>query len=252
MYALSAVDPALQRALDPRPGQRVLDFGCGIGEPAISIAAGVAPRGSVLGVDLSSSMLGIARRRARERGVRNVRFQTADISRFRRRGPAFHAAVSRYGLPFVDDVESALRAVRDALGTRGRLALAVWGPAEKNDGYRIRQEAVRPFRKGQEPDPAEGPHPLRFGDPSRLEASLGRTGFTSIERKGVRVVSVYPTADTFAEATLDTSLFELASRLSSRDRSRLRERLARGVRAYRQGSSVRLPGFAWVISARRK
>ena len=31
---LSAVDPVLLRALDLKPGQRILDFGSGTGEPA--------------------------------------------------------------------------------------------------------------------------------------------------------------------------------------------------------------------------
>jgi len=46
LHSLAAVDPALLRALALRPGQRVLDFGCGSGEPALAIAELVSPRGS--------------------------------------------------------------------------------------------------------------------------------------------------------------------------------------------------------------
>ena len=50
--------------LDPRPGERVLDLGCGAGE----LAAAIAARGaSVLGLDGSPAMIDAARGRADER-----------------------------------------------------------------------------------------------------------------------------------------------------------------------------------------
>ncbi|BCB73875.1 hypothetical protein GCM10022251_13000 [Phytohabitans flavus] len=53
-----------QRALDPRPGQRVLDAGCGLGEVARDLAAAVAPGGEAVGVDASAVAIATATERA--------------------------------------------------------------------------------------------------------------------------------------------------------------------------------------------
>src|SRR5215207_4897821 len=57
--------------------ERVLDVGCGTGQTTRD-AARVARVGSALGVDLSAAMLAVARRRATEEGVTNIRFEQAD------------------------------------------------------------------------------------------------------------------------------------------------------------------------------
>ena len=49
--------------LEPRPGARLLDAGCGTGDDALALAGLVAPGGRVTGVDLSAEMVAEARRR---------------------------------------------------------------------------------------------------------------------------------------------------------------------------------------------
>jgi ubiquinone/menaquinone biosynthesis C-methylase UbiE len=63
------VRAAAQRALDPRPGQRLLDAGCGLGEVARDLAAAVAPGGQVVGVDASAAAVAVATERAGDSGV---------------------------------------------------------------------------------------------------------------------------------------------------------------------------------------
>jgi cyclopropane-fatty-acyl-phospholipid synthase len=63
--------------LDLKPGQRVLDIGCGWGGMALYMAA--AAEVEVLGITLSTEQLELARQRARERGLDNrVRFELMD------------------------------------------------------------------------------------------------------------------------------------------------------------------------------
>jgi ubiquinone/menaquinone biosynthesis C-methylase UbiE len=57
------VRAAAERALDPRPGQRLLDAGCGVGEVARDLAAAVAPGGAVVGVDASAAAIAVATER---------------------------------------------------------------------------------------------------------------------------------------------------------------------------------------------
>jgi cyclopropane-fatty-acyl-phospholipid synthase len=63
--------------LDLKPGQRVLDIGCGWGGMALYLAA--VAEVEVLGVTLSTEQLALARQRAVERGLDNrVRFELMD------------------------------------------------------------------------------------------------------------------------------------------------------------------------------
>jgi len=67
--------PLSERMLDLarfEPGMRVLDLATGRGEPAIPAARRVGSGGSVLGIDISASMLAIAGLRAHEEGVTNL------------------------------------------------------------------------------------------------------------------------------------------------------------------------------------
>ena len=55
-----------------RPGERVVDVGCGAGIDSLIAAKKVAPDGQVVGVDMTPSMLKKARRAAEEAGLANV------------------------------------------------------------------------------------------------------------------------------------------------------------------------------------
>lgn len=69
-----------------KPGMKVLDCGCGPGSVTLGLAAVVAP-GEVIGTDLEDSQLELGSNAADQRGLTNVRFETATI----------------YELPFEDE-----------------------------------------------------------------------------------------------------------------------------------------------------
>jgi ubiquinone/menaquinone biosynthesis C-methylase UbiE len=69
---------ALVELAGPRPGMKVLDLARGTGEPAISLATRVGRAGQVTALDLSADLREIARKRAEERGLKNLTTQEAD------------------------------------------------------------------------------------------------------------------------------------------------------------------------------
>jgi ubiquinone/menaquinone biosynthesis C-methylase UbiE len=115
------------RLAPPRPGQRVLDIGCGFGDTTQRIAGLVGATGEVLGVDAAPRFIDTASQGAREAGVGNVRFAVADIetTAFAER---FDLAFSRMGTMFFANPVAALRNVRKALVPGGGLVMVVWRP----------------------------------------------------------------------------------------------------------------------------
>lgn len=65
--------------LGAKPGSRILEVGCGLGDDAAALAARVAPGGSVLAIDGSRAMVDAARRR--HDGTAGLTFDVADATR---------------------------------------------------------------------------------------------------------------------------------------------------------------------------
>jgi ubiquinone/menaquinone biosynthesis C-methylase UbiE len=253
LYALAAIDAPLVRALELRPGHRVLDFACGSGEPSLTLARFVAPRGSVLGLDIAGPMIEIARRRARSLGIANATFRRGDVATARLPGPRFDRIVSRFGLMFVHDVPATLARLRAALKPGGRIALAVWGPAERNPYFSGRTQAILPFLAGPPPDPETVPDPLRLARRGLMPRLLRRAGFEGVRAQGATTCFVYRDEEEYLEMTLGRSaqVGDLYRRLPRAKQRALRARLLRAIRPWRSGGVLRCPAFAWVVSGRR-
>src|SRR5262249_2855138 len=111
---------------------RVLDIGCGCGQSTRD-AARLAHDGTALGVDLSSSMLAVARRRATAEGVQNVEFRRADAQVYAFDPGSFDIAISRFGVMFFDDRTAAFTNIASALRSGGRLKVLAWQDIRKNE-----------------------------------------------------------------------------------------------------------------------
>ena len=65
-------------ALDPQPGDNLLELAAGVGDTGFLAAELIAPGGTLICSDFSPDMLATAQRRAEELGVDNVRFKQID------------------------------------------------------------------------------------------------------------------------------------------------------------------------------
>ena len=111
----------VQEALSARPGERVLDVGCGSGFYVTELLDRVGREGSVTGVDSAPAMLAVAAKRAEGRD--NVAFYEADATNLPVADGTFDAAVSVQVLEYVPDATAALAEMHRALLPGGRVVI---------------------------------------------------------------------------------------------------------------------------------
>ena len=108
-------------------GEQVLDVACGTGLVSIPAARAVAPKGELVGTDLSEVMVQMAAARAESAGIRNARFERADAESLSLADGSFDVAFCALGLMYVPDPTRALEEILRVLRPGGRAVVAVWG-----------------------------------------------------------------------------------------------------------------------------
>jgi SAM-dependent methyltransferase len=129
--AAVATDRLLELAA-PRPGERVLELACGPGGLGLAAAMRVAPGGGVVLSDVAAEMTAIAAARAEGLGLTNVSTRELDLEHIDEPDGCYDVVLCREGLMFAPDPAAAVREMGRVLRPDGRVALAVWGPRERN------------------------------------------------------------------------------------------------------------------------
>lgn len=101
-----------------RPGQQLLDVGCGLGDAADALSSDVMPGGHVVGLDVSEAMLDVARQR-----VPHVEFRIADALALDEQSASFDACRSERMLQWVSDADRAIGEMVRVVRPGGRLSL---------------------------------------------------------------------------------------------------------------------------------
>ena len=157
---LRPVSDRLIAAADAKPGQRVIDIGCGCGDTTIDFAARVMPGGEALGLDISEPML--ARARERAPSTLPARFVLADATVYDFEPAWADLVVSRFGVMFFADPARSFANLRRGPQARraARLRLLARGQAESvDDDPAARSEEARPAPARDQP---RRPRPVRL------------------------------------------------------------------------------------------
>jgi SAM-dependent methyltransferase len=173
-------DAALKIAA-PQPGEQVIDIGCGCGDTSFDIARIVGKAGAVLGIDVSTPMLQVARSRAALADCAHLVFREGDAS-----GAGLPANTdllfSRFGVMFFSQPSQAFSHLRKSLRTGGRCVFVCWRAPRYNAWAMTPLSAAR-TAMGVTPTPADpdAPGPFAFADDKRLRTVLSDAGFGAID-----------------------------------------------------------------------
>ncbi|WP_161789785.1 class I SAM-dependent methyltransferase [Streptacidiphilus neutrinimicus] len=110
-----------------RPGDRVLDLGCGRGAVLFAAATAVGPDGYVAGLDLSPGMAHATAADIARRGLRNVTARVGDAEDPGFPSGSFEAVLAGLMMFITPDPAAVLRAAHHILVPGGRFAMSSWG-----------------------------------------------------------------------------------------------------------------------------
>jgi len=109
-------------ALALKPGDTVVELGCGTGLNFVYVQQAIGPKGWIIGIDLTEAMLDVARGRVARENWINVELVPADLAEWQ-----FPAGVSglysTFALTMVPEYDTIIERAAHALKSEGRLAV---------------------------------------------------------------------------------------------------------------------------------
>jgi len=241
----------LLTAASLKPGERVLDVGCGNGAVSLDAARAVGRGGRVTGLDLSAPMLKVARRRAEERGI-DASFVQGDAQTASFDQP-FDIVLSRFGVMFFDDPETAFANLAKATRPGGRLCFVCWQEILANEWIAVPAMAmVTHVGIPELPQPGT-PGPFALADAERTRGLLGSAGWSDA------TVEEYSDLMPMGRDPDDVVAFMLSDEMGRRlvegkDPEAVKagiEATLEALRPYATPDGVLLHGAYWLVTARK-
>ena len=233
-----------------KPGEHILDIGCGCGTATLMLARAVGPNGSVAGVDISAPMLAVARARAHS-GQADIPFIEADASVYDFQ-PTFDLVFSRFGVMFFADPFAAFANIHKAVAPKGRLAFVCWRSMPDNMWAAAPFAAAKHLLPPQEaPDP-HAPGPFAFADGARLTDILSRAGFHDVAL--TKFDGAMNMGDTAAEAANEAlnigPLARAAAELDDAARAKILDVVATAMQKFATPRGIAPAAACWLVSAK--
>jgi SAM-dependent methyltransferase len=172
---------AIFPTLRVRPGDKVVDVGCGFGDTAVKLAKMVGPSGSVLAMDCCDGFLEFGRQDTKAAGVSNITFLEEDVQTYPFE-PIHDFCFSRFGTQFFENPVAGLRNMRKSLKPGGIMTMIVWRGIKDNPWLGSAKDVVLRLL----PPPGEnaqtcGPGPFSMADTGVVTKQLEIAGYKDIQ-----------------------------------------------------------------------
>ena len=235
-----------------RMGMRVLDLGSGTGYPALLGAQIVAPRGSVVGLDLAEQMLETARRKAALLTLSNITFRPGDVTTLPFDAASFDAITSRFCLMFLPEIQKAVSEIARVLKPGHWLSAAVWSAPDKNPYLMIPIAVIKQFIELPPPDPA-APGIFRLANPGDLAKMLHHAGFADIAEEEFLAEVRFRSGEEYYESLMDIAapIQNLFAKLSDRQKNQARSLIIASAGQHKRADAIALPIAVRMVAARK-
>jgi len=248
---LAPMTEALLDFAAPRPGERVLDIGCGCGETTLEFARAVGAAGRVAALDISAPMLAEGRARAEAAGITNIDWRQGDAATVEL--DAFDLLTSAFGVMFFGEPVAAFANMRHAAGPNARMAFACWRPLAENPWMEVPMKAVSRHLPPRPKPVPNAPGMFAFADPQYVSEILGAAGWASPQWERLDLDLDIAAGRGLEEAVVQSTqigavnswLRNQPAEIVSAAVASLREVLS----AHVDGASVRLPGAMWLVKS---
>jgi len=249
---LAPVAELLMERAAARPGEVVLDIGCGAGATSRAFASRVAAGGRVIGVDISAPLLKRARQLAPP-GL-PVEFVLGDATVYPFEPGRADLLCSRFGVMFFAEPARSFANMRAGLRAGARLVFACWREPRENPWMMLPLEAAyRHVPRLPEAGP-EDPGPFSFASEQRVRGILERAGFTATMLEPIDLSFDLAEGQGLDRAIEMALAIGPASRALDGQPAVLRIAAAESIRtalaSCQEGARVPLRGAIWIVSAR--
>ncbi len=246
---------AAMRLHPPRPGDRVLDVGCGFGDTTQELGRLIGPDAEAIGVDVSKPFIEASIVDAEKAAVENVSFLVGDVQIMDLPGP-FDYVFSRMGVMFFANPVAAWRNLREAMSPGGRLCAVVWRRKLDNPWVHQAEQVVdRYLEEPEETDePTCGPGPFAMADADTVTEQLRIAGFElpTLTRCDLPI-KLGDDLDQAVDFNMALGPAAEVIRLAGEEAERIRPKLAREIREvledFQDDDGVRGPASTWIVRA---
>jgi SAM-dependent methyltransferase len=242
----------LVEALDPQPGDNLLELAAGPGDTGFLAAELVQPGGTLICSDFVPEMLTVAQERAEALGMTNVRFKQIDAeTSIDIEAASLDGVICRWGYMLMADPVTALQETRRVLKPGRRLTLAAWtGPDDNLWSALPARELVR---RGlvEAPDPA-APGQFTWAPEGMIAERLRDAGFVDFEVAAVDFAYRYGSPGEWWDSTLElsTRFADATAGMDAATLGELRDSLAEAAREFTgEDGSLTIPARTWTAVA---